>query len=59
MNAPDEVRERWQAAGFPVIVEQPDEARFEQLVETAPVVCRDAGLTVVRSGTVTSIARWV
>lgn len=59
MKADAPTRAAWQAAGFPVVVEQPDSRRFVEVVKTAPVVIRDAGFTVVESGTVTSAARWV
>ena len=58
LNAPAGFRSPWADAGFPVAVEQPTQARFEELVRMAPVVVHDAGLTVVRAGVVTSVARW-
>lgn len=50
---------RWAESGFAVVVEQPDEQRWTELVARAPVVVVDAGLTVVAPGTVTALARWV
>ena len=58
MYAPDAVRERWAAAGLPVVVEQPDAAWFVELTGSAPVAVRDAGFTEVAPGTVTAVARW-
>lgn len=51
-------RSRWAAAGFPVVVEQPDADRWAALTATAPVRVVDAGLTVVAPGTTTALARW-
>lgn len=48
----------WTAAGFPVLVEQPDPARWAWLRTVAPVQIVDAGFTVVRPGTCTAVARW-
>ena len=48
----------WAGAGFPVVVEHPGRARWATLLGAAPVVVADAGLTVVKPGTVTSLARW-
>lgn len=48
----------WRDAGFPVVVEQPDAARWAVLTAAAPVRVVDAGLTVVAPGTTTATARW-
>jgi len=46
----------WRAAGFPVVVEHPDVARWRGLRREAPVQVLDAGLTEVAPGTVTVLA---
>ena len=48
----------WSAAGFPVVVEHPDVARWARLRSSAPVAVVDAGFTVVEPGTTTALARW-
>ena len=48
----------WSAAGFPVVVEHPDVARWTRLRPQAPVEIVDAGFTVVEPGTTTALARW-
>ena len=48
----------WSAAGFPVVVEHPDAARWAELGPQAPVQIVDAGFTVVAPGTTTALARW-
>lgn len=51
-------RATWAAAGFPVMVEHPDPARWADLVAVAPVVVRDGGFTVVAPGTTTAVSFW-
>ncbi|NEM09001.1 peptidyl-tRNA hydrolase [Geodermatophilus normandii] len=48
----------WSAAGFPVVVEHPDVARWTRLRPQAAVEVVDAGFTVVAPGTSTALARW-
>ncbi len=48
----------WSGAGFPVVVEHPDVARWARLRARAPVEVVDAGFTVVAPGTSTALARW-
>ncbi|GAB3195390.1 aminoacyl-tRNA hydrolase [Geodermatophilus arenarius] len=48
----------WAAAGFPVVVEHPDTARWTALRPRADVEVVDAGFTVVAPGTSTALARW-
>ncbi|MGY1700895.1 hypothetical protein [Geodermatophilus sp. SYSU D00766] len=48
----------WSGAGFPVVVEHPDVARWSRLRGRAPVEVVDAGFTVVAPGTSTALARW-
>ncbi|MGY1708865.1 peptidyl-tRNA hydrolase [Geodermatophilus sp. SYSU D00758] len=48
----------WAEAGFPVVVEHPDPARWAELRGHAPVQVVDAGLTAVAPGTCTALARW-
>jgi hypothetical protein len=48
----------WYHAGFPVVVEHPDAARWRQLRREAQVAVLDAGLTEVAPGTCTATARW-
>jgi peptidyl-tRNA hydrolase len=48
----------WSGAGFPVVVEHPDAARWARLRPTAQVEVVDAGFTVVAPGTTTALARW-
>ncbi|MGY1736924.1 hypothetical protein [Geodermatophilus sp. SYSU D00684] len=48
----------WAAAGFPVVVEHPDVARWTALRPRADVEVVDAGFTVVDPGTSTALARW-
>ncbi|SNS80594.1 hypothetical protein SAMN04488107_3869 [Geodermatophilus saharensis] len=48
----------WSGAGFPVVVEHPDAARWSRLRGRAPVEVVDAGFTVVAPGTSTALARW-
>ena len=48
----------WSAAGFPVVVEHPDAARWAGLRPRADVAVVDAGFTVVAPGTTTALARW-
>ena len=48
----------WAGAGFPVVVEHPDLARWTHLRSRAPVAIVDAGFTVVAPGTCTALARW-
>jgi len=48
----------WSAAGFPVVVEHPDVARWTRLRPHAGVEVVDAGFTVVAPGTSTALARW-
>jgi hypothetical protein len=51
-------RAAWSAAGFPVVVEHPDPARWARLRPVAGVAVVDAGFTVVAPGTTTALARW-
>jgi hypothetical protein len=48
----------WADAGYPVVVEHPDVARWARLRGSAPVAVVDAGFTVVEPGTTTALARW-
>jgi peptidyl-tRNA hydrolase len=51
-------RTAWADAGFPVRVEHPARARWDDLVQTAPVSVTDAGFTEIAPGTVTTLATW-
>jgi hypothetical protein len=48
----------WTDAGFPVLIEHPDLARWTRLRSHAPVEIVDAGFTAVAPGTCTALARW-
>ena len=48
----------WTDAGFPVVIEHPDVARWTRLRSHAPVEIVDAGFTAVAPGTCTALARW-
>ena len=48
----------WTDAGFPVVIEHPDLARWTRLRSHAPVEIVDAGFTAVAPGTCTALARW-
>jgi hypothetical protein len=58
MRIPAQRLAAWASAGFPVIVEYPDVARWARLRAQAPVEILDAGLTTVPPGTCTALARW-
>ena len=66
MQMPAEKLAQWRANGFAVRVEQPDDARWRQLVEAADVRVVDAGFTFppqrqcesTECEPVTAVARW-
>jgi peptidyl-tRNA hydrolase len=55
-DLPAQAAETWVAAGAPLDVGVADEADWERLVATAPVVVTDGGFTEVPPGTVTVVA---
>jgi peptidyl-tRNA hydrolase len=55
---PDERRNAWAAAGYPVVVEHPTPGKWADSQARANVTVQDAGYTEIAPGTVTAVARW-
>lgn len=50
---------RWDEAGRPITIVHPNEALWDELVETAPVQIHDGGFTEIPAGTKTALGLWV
>lgn len=55
---PEARLDQWAAAGYPIVVEHPDELRWAELKQEAPVQVVDSGFTEIAPGTTTATASW-
>ena len=58
-RAPNATRQRWTAAGRPIVVVHPTAELWQRLVEEADIEIRDGGFTEIPAGTRTAVARWI
>jgi peptidyl-tRNA hydrolase len=58
MRSDVEMVSRWDAAGRPITVVHPNQQRWAELAEIAPVQIHDGGYTEIPAGTKTALAWW-